>query len=221
MIKGYQLVISPAITALSGGGGCCRFSPTCSEYAIQALQQHGVFRGSWLTMKRILRCHPWGGAGYDPVPVKAGYEQHEKYMRYAIELAASVDPAATAPNPRVGCVIVESGEIVAEGAHQQDGGAHAEVEALQDLGRPPVEGATLYVTLEPCSTPGRTGACCDRILEASGIQRVVIGATDPNPAHRGRAVEVLEAAGLKVISGCLSDECEALNPDFNLRMREL
>lgn len=46
----------------------CRFTPTCSEYAIQALRKHGPFRGSWLAVRRILRCHPWGGSGYDPVP---------------------------------------------------------------------------------------------------------------------------------------------------------
>ncbi|MEM6885348.1 MAG: membrane protein insertion efficiency factor YidD [Verrucomicrobiota bacterium] len=68
LIRGYQLVISPTLTALSGGHGCCRFNPTCSEYAIQALRKHGVIRGSWLAIRRISRCHPWGGSGYDPVP---------------------------------------------------------------------------------------------------------------------------------------------------------
>jgi putative membrane protein insertion efficiency factor len=46
----------------------CRYAPSCSAYAIEALQRHGAFRGSWLTLKRLLRCHPWGGSGYDPVP---------------------------------------------------------------------------------------------------------------------------------------------------------
>jgi putative membrane protein insertion efficiency factor len=46
----------------------CRFAPSCSAFAIEALQRHGAFRGSWLTLKRLLRCHPWGGSGYDPVP---------------------------------------------------------------------------------------------------------------------------------------------------------
>ena len=68
LIRGYQLLVSPVITALSGGGGCCRFHPTCSEYAIQALRKHGVLRGGWLAIRRISRCHPWGGSGFDPVP---------------------------------------------------------------------------------------------------------------------------------------------------------
>lgn len=68
LIRGYQLVISPMLTALSGSHGCCRFNPTCSEYAIQAFKKHGVFRGSWLATRRILRCHPWASSGYDPVP---------------------------------------------------------------------------------------------------------------------------------------------------------
>jgi putative membrane protein insertion efficiency factor len=49
-------------------GGHCRFMPTCSEYSIEALTKHGAFRGTWLTVRRILRCHPWGGSGFDPPP---------------------------------------------------------------------------------------------------------------------------------------------------------
>lgn len=62
LIKLYQLVISPMI------GPKCRFTPTCSSYAIVALQKHGMIKGIWLTVKRIGRCHPWGGSGWDPVP---------------------------------------------------------------------------------------------------------------------------------------------------------
>lgn len=58
----YRLLISPWL------GNNCRFQPSCSQYALEALREHGAFRGSWLTIKRIGRCHPWGGSGYDPVP---------------------------------------------------------------------------------------------------------------------------------------------------------
>ena len=58
----YRLLISPWL------GNNCRFSPSCSQYALDALRLHGAFRGTWLAAKRIGRCHPWGGSGYDPVP---------------------------------------------------------------------------------------------------------------------------------------------------------
>lgn len=142
-------------------------------------------------------------------------------MRRAIELAAAVDPKQTDPNPRVGCVIVLDGEIIAEGAHQQDGGPHAEVAAFHALGERKVVSATLYVTLEPCSTPGRTGACTDVIIRSGMIQRVVFGDLDPNPAHRGHAEEVLAAAGIEVESNCLQKLCSDLNPEFYRRMQNI
>ncbi|MDE5687288.1 MAG: membrane protein insertion efficiency factor YidD [Paramuribaculum sp.] len=61
-IRFYQLCISPLFPP------CCRFTPTCSQYAIEAVRKHGVFKGLWLAVKRISHCHPWGGSGYDPVP---------------------------------------------------------------------------------------------------------------------------------------------------------
>src|SRR5947207_7129398 len=127
--------------------------------------------------------------------------EHETFMQRALELART-GWGLTHPNPMVGALIVEEGEIVAEGAHAQDGGPHAERLALLARGKAPRPGATLYVTLEPCSTQGRTGACTDAIV-ASGIKRVVIGATDPNPAHAGAGFEVLRAAGVEVITGVL------------------
>lgn len=122
------------------------------------------------------------------------------------------------PNPMVGCAIVEDDQCVASGYYEEDGGPHAEVNALSNLGRPAKDDAVLYVTLEPCSSQGRTGACTDRII-TSGIKRVVIGAIDPNPAHRGRAMDILEKAGIDVVSGILAQECEDLNPEFNERMK--
>jgi diaminohydroxyphosphoribosylaminopyrimidine deaminase/5-amino-6-(5-phosphoribosylamino)uracil reductase len=114
----------------------------------------------------------------------------------------------------VGAVIVENGEVVAEGFHSRAGEPHAEREALRLLGRRPKPGATLYVTLEPCCTHGRTPPCTDAIAEA-GLTRVVVGATDPNPAHAGRGFDVLRAAGVEVVTGVLEADCTDLNLIFN------
>ena len=62
LIKGYQLIISPWL------GNQCRYTPTCSQYGIEALKKYGPIKGLWLTIKRIARCNPWGGHGPDPVP---------------------------------------------------------------------------------------------------------------------------------------------------------
>ncbi|MGB5164802.1 MAG: membrane protein insertion efficiency factor YidD [Woeseiaceae bacterium] len=62
LVKLYRVAVSPWL------GMNCRFQPSCSEYAIEALREHGLFRGAWLAARRIGRCHPWGGSGYDPVP---------------------------------------------------------------------------------------------------------------------------------------------------------
>ena len=138
---------------------------------------------------------------------------HVPYMRRALELARSVW-GSTHPNPMVGALLVEDGRIVAEGATAPDGGPHAERLALLARGKAPRPGATLYVTLEPCSTEGRTGACTDAII-AAGLKRVVAGATDPNPAHAGRGFAVLRAAGIEVVTGVLEAECTELNLVFN------
>ncbi len=138
---------------------------------------------------------------------------HEPYMARALELARRAW-GHTHPNPMVGALIVEQGEIVAEGWHHKAGEAHAEIQALRALGRQPSQDATMYVTLEPCSTHGTTGACTDAIRRA-GIKQVVVGATDPNPDHAGHGLEVLRRAGVEVISGVLANECSELNLIFN------
>jgi len=120
----------------------------------------------------------------------------------------------THPNPLVGALIVEEGLVVAEGHHAKAGEAHAEIAALRALGRRPKPGATLYVTLEPCCTHGRTPPCTTAIIEA-GFARVVVGATDPNPAHAGRGFELLRAAGIEVVSGVAAADCADLNLIFN------
>lgn len=120
----------------------------------------------------------------------------------------------TSPNPAVGAVLVIGNRIVSRGHHRRAGSAHAEIECLQSFRRKVPKTATLYVTLEPCSTKGRTGACTDEIIRA-GVNSVVIGATDPNPRHRGRGVEILHGAGIEVRTGVLAEECALLNEAFN------
>ena len=139
-------------------------------------------------------------------------EIDQKWMRHAVDLASRAW-GQTHPNPLVGAVIVESGAVVAEGWHRADGGAHAEIEALKELGRAPAADATLYVTLEPCSTYGRTGACTTALIEA-GFRRVVVGMEDPNPAHAGQGLDLLREAGVEVVAGVLAAECADLNLIF-------
>ena len=141
----------------------------------------------------------------------------EKFMREAIRLARR-GSGKTHPNPAVGCVIVRRGKIIGRGWHRRAGLPHAEIEALRSLENPSLaRGATVYATLEPCSTTGRTPPCTAALIEA-GIGRLVIGATDPNPKHRGRAIPVLKRAGVAVTTGVLQEECAALNPEFHYFM---
>jgi diaminohydroxyphosphoribosylaminopyrimidine deaminase / 5-amino-6-(5-phosphoribosylamino)uracil reductase len=118
------------------------------------------------------------------------------------------------PNPMVGAVIVEDGTIVSRGYHAKAGGPHAEIEALKNLGRKPNDNATMYVTLEPCCTTGKTGPCTEAI-KAAGIRKVCIGAIDPDQRHQGRGIDILRSAGVETVTGILKDECEDLNLIFN------
>jgi diaminohydroxyphosphoribosylaminopyrimidine deaminase / 5-amino-6-(5-phosphoribosylamino)uracil reductase len=120
----------------------------------------------------------------------------------------------TSPNPAVGAVLVIDRRIVARGHHREAGRPHAEIECLREFGAPVPAGATLYVTLEPCSTAGRTGPCTDAITTA-GVKDVVVGATDPNPRHSGRGIVKLRKAGVRVRAGILAQECTELNEAFN------
>lgn len=137
----------------------------------------------------------------------------EAYMRAALLRARSA-LGQTSPNPAVGAVLVIDRKIVANGHHERAGGPHAEIECLRNFKKPVPKRAILYVTLEPCSTTGRTGPCTNAIVEA-GVQRLVIGASDPNPKHAGRGIALLTAAGLDVRAGVLADECSALNEAYN------
>jgi len=137
------------------------------------------------------------------------------YMRLALRLARR-GYGTTSPNPMVGAVLVKGAKIIGRGWHHRAGEPHGEIEAIQDATRRgnSVKGATLYVTLEPCSTHGRTPPCTDAVLKA-GIKHVIIGATDPNPGHRGKAFEILKRGGVKVAAGVLAAECAELNEAFN------
>jgi len=119
---------------------------------------------------------------------------------------AKLGAGLTLPNPRVGAVVVRKNRIIGEGYHQRTGGPHAEVHAVADAEKRghDVEGATLYVTLEPCSTQGRTPPCTGLILRKK-IARVVFAATDPNPDHAGAAAKLLRAAGVEVSYGELAE----------------
>jgi len=137
------------------------------------------------------------------------------FMRQALRLAVR-GRGTTSPNPMVGAVLVRGGKVIGLGWHRRAGLPHAEIEALRDCarrGHHPLD-ATLYVTLEPCCTHGRTPPCTEAILDA-GLRRVVVAATDPNPRHAGRGFRLLRRAGIDVVHGVLADEARALNEAFN------
>lgn len=137
--------------------------------------------------------------------------KHEKYMSRALELA-KLAFGQTSPNPMVGAVIVKDGQVIGEGYHKKAGTAHAEVNAIADAGAD-AKDADIYVTLEPCSTYGRTPPCTKAIIDA-GIKRVFIGSLDPNPDHAGKAIKILSDAGIEVQSGFLEAKCIQLNEHF-------
>ena len=140
-----------------------------------------------------------------------------RLMRRALQLARRAQ-GRTSPNPMVGAVIARRGLVLGEGYHHQAGRPHAEIEALRDaeVRGKKVRGAFLYVTMEPCSTHGRTPPCVDAIIDA-GIAKVFVGAVDPNPSHSGRGLRLLRRAGVQVVlmDGVVSDELIRLNEAFH------
>ena len=145
------------------------------------------------------------------------------FLRRALELARR-GMGHTRPNPPVGAVIVKNGKIIGEGWHKKAGGDHAEVAAIKNAlcnlktsKSHNLKACTLYVTLEPCSKPGRVGACTDAII-AAGIKRVVYGSVDPNPVNRGRAKRILSRAG--IVCECAGDRaCDDLITPFTKHVR--
>jgi len=134
-------------------------------------------------------------------------------MRAALDEAKKA-LGSTSPNPAVGAVLVLSNRIVGKGHHRGAGHHHAEVECLRNFGAPIPPEATLYVTLEPCSTEGRTAPCTGAMLR-SGVRNVVVGAIDPNPRHSGKGLVQLLNAGVSVRQGVLADDCAQINEAFN------
>jgi len=140
-------------------------------------------------------------------------ERNEQFMRAALNEAKKA-LGQTSPNPAVGAILVLNNRIVAKGHHREAGRDHAEIECLRDFASPVPVRATLYVTLEPCSTAGRTAPCTDAIIKA-GVRNVIVGATDVNPRHSGKGIIQLRNAGIRVREGILGDECTQLNEAFN------
>lgn len=145
-------------------------------------------------------------------------EDDARWMRHALALAET-SLTITAPNPRVGCVIIRDDEVLGQGTTQQAGGPHAEVMALRDARAKghDVRGAVVYVTLEPCSHHGRTPPCVDALVE-SQVARVVIALCDPNPLVGGKGINRLREAGIAVTIGLCAQEALAMNAGFVSRM---
>ena len=137
-----------------------------------------------------------------------------EFMLEAVALAKK-GWGSTNPNPMVGAVIVKNRKIIGRGFHRKAGEAHAEVNAINDMKSQGFDGkgASIYVTLEPCSSYGRTPPCTKAIIE-NGFSRVVIGYLDPNPKHNGGAVELLRSCGIDVETGVESEACRELNRPF-------
>lgn len=137
-------------------------------------------------------------------------------MERAIELAKRAR-GFTSPNPMVGAVIVKDGRVIGEGYHERCGELHAERNALASLTES-AEGATIYVTLEPCCHYGKTPPCTEAIIEHK-LAKVVIGSRDPNPLVSGKGAAILRKAGIEVVEDFMREECDAINPIFFIILR--
>ncbi len=133
------------------------------------------------------------------------------YMKMALALAEK-GIGYTSPNPMVGAVVVKDRKVIGKGWHKQAGEAHAEVMAIDDAGEF-AQGATLYVTLEPCNHDGRTPPCTKKILDA-GIASVVFAMKDPNPNVNGGGGDFLKTKNIDVVTGVCEDEAAKMNESF-------
>ncbi|NLH39694.1 MAG: bifunctional diaminohydroxyphosphoribosylaminopyrimidine deaminase/5-amino-6-(5-phosphoribosylamino)uracil reductase RibD [Elusimicrobia bacterium] len=145
-------------------------------------------------------------------------ESDKFFMSLAIK-EAKKGGVLTHPNPLVGAVVVKNGKILSKGYHKFFGKEHAEVNAIKKLSNNKLKDSTLYVTLEPCSTYGKTPPCTDLIIR-SQIKRVVVGSIDPNPLHRGKGIKILRDNGISVETEVLRELSEKLNEPFFKNMRE-
>jgi len=148
-------------------------------------------------------------------------DKNTEFMRLALRLARKAE-GMTSPNPLVGAVLVNKGNIIGTGYHKKAGLPHAEIEAFNDAKRKGnrIKGATLYVNLEPCCHDyKRTPPCTNAIIE-NKVSKVFVGITDPNPKVRGRGVRRLRRAGIEVVSGLLKKESEAINKVFFKYIKE-
>lgn len=154
---------------------------------------------------RLIRgfCIDWGEA--------MDQQQDRQYMQRALQLAARA-VGRTSPNPVVGAVIVHHGQVVGQGYHHKAGTPHAEVHALQQAGHD-ARGATVYVTLEPCSHYGKTPPCASALVQA-GVERVVVAVVDPNPRVAGQGIAILRQAGIQVEVGLMEAEARQMNEAF-------
>jgi diaminohydroxyphosphoribosylaminopyrimidine deaminase/5-amino-6-(5-phosphoribosylamino)uracil reductase len=146
-------------------------------------------------------------------------ETDKAHLALAIELARN-GLGAVKPNPVVGAVVARGDEVLGEGWHEQFGGVHAEVNAIEACGLEDLTGTTLYVSLEPCCHEGKTPPCTDAILHA-GIRRVVVASDDPTEKASGRGLGILRDEGVEVVlaDGELAARARLLNQAFRKHAR--
>ncbi|MEF3280223.1 MAG: bifunctional diaminohydroxyphosphoribosylaminopyrimidine deaminase/5-amino-6-(5-phosphoribosylamino)uracil reductase RibD [Elusimicrobiota bacterium] len=144
--------------------------------------------------------------------------EDEKFIKLSIE-EAKKGGVFVHPNPKVGAVIVKDGKILSKGYHKEFGKSHAEVNAIKKLSPQQLKNSTIYVSLEPCSTYGKTPPCTDLIIK-SKIKKVVFSTLDPNPLNTGKSIELFKKNNIEVEYGILEEESIELNKPFFKNMQE-